>query len=334
MMTNRNFVPGRVTVGIPTINRSRLALRAVQSSLAQTYRDIEVVVSDDVSTDDTVENLKKIQDDRLVLFEQKQRLGLVGNFDFCLRHASGEFFLLLGDDDVLAPTAIEKLVTPFLDGAYGARPGEIGAVYSPCKIADADGNLLWLTEDGPSMETAASMIAGLLAGDRGSRFSSILIRTADGISVGGYEKRHADHCDLGNWGRAALLHRYIVCVHEPLVQYTQHFGSTTSQSSIQQWQEWAGIMYLDLLASARANKDPEAIKLIQGSRKNLICGVTLTILIQSVGKKGWIRGILWNSLKMPTIIFSPYMFHRLVKDGRKSLRLRRNSARAKTAASA
>ena len=47
-------VPGRVTVGIPTMNRSNLALRAIQSALEQTFRDVEVIVSDDASTDDTV----------------------------------------------------------------------------------------------------------------------------------------------------------------------------------------------------------------------------------------------------------------------------------------
>ena len=76
-------VPGRVTIGIPTINRSQLAMRAIRSALAQTYSDIEVIVSDDASTDDTVERVRAIPDPRLVLFEQKQRLGLVGNFDFC-----------------------------------------------------------------------------------------------------------------------------------------------------------------------------------------------------------------------------------------------------------
>ena len=81
-------VPRRVTVGVPTLNRSDLAIRAIRSALAQTYSDIEVLVSDDVSTDDTVRRIQEIRDPRLVLHQQKQRLGLVGNFDFCLRHAT------------------------------------------------------------------------------------------------------------------------------------------------------------------------------------------------------------------------------------------------------
>ena len=89
-------VPRRVSIGIPTINRSSLALRAIRSALSQTYSDVEVIVSDDASTDDTVARVQEIRDPRLVLVQQKERLGLVGNFDFCLRQATGEFFLLAG----------------------------------------------------------------------------------------------------------------------------------------------------------------------------------------------------------------------------------------------
>jgi len=170
------------------------------------------------------------------------------------------------------------------------------------------------------------MISQLLAGNRGSRFSSILIRTADSIAVGGYLQKHGDHCDLGNWGRTALLREYAVCIPESLVQYTQHYGSTTSQSSVKQWQDWASIMHADLLDSARASADPEAAEKIKSSKRNLICGVTLTILIQSIGKPGWIRSAIRESLRSPGAFFAPYMFRRLLKDGRKVLTVRRHAA--------
>src|SRR5437879_1051280 len=94
-------VPGRVTIGIPTFNRSSLSIRAIRSALRQTYPHVEILVSDDAYSDDTVERIEEIGDPRLVFYRQRERLGLIDNFDFCLRHATGEFFLLLGDDDVL-----------------------------------------------------------------------------------------------------------------------------------------------------------------------------------------------------------------------------------------
>jgi glycosyltransferase involved in cell wall biosynthesis len=315
-------IPGRVTIGIPTINRSNLALRSIRSALAQTYKNIQVIVSDDASTDDTVERIREISDTRLALFEQETRLGLVGNFDFCLRRANGEFFLLLGDDDVLLPAAIERLTEPFLRSNAGGHSSAIGAVWCPCLIADADGRRLWITESGPPVETPASMISALWAGKRGSRLSGILVRTEDAIAVGGYKKSHGDHCDIGNWGRAALLRDCIVCIDDPLVQYTNHHGSTTSQSSIQKWQEWATIMYADLLDSARASRDPDAERKLKSSKKNLNSGVALGILIQTVGKPRWTRSLLLYALRHPEAIFTPYIAHRLLKDGWKIMKLR------------
>ncbi len=320
-------IPGRVTIGIPTINRSKLALRAIRSALAQTYPDVEVIVSDDVSTDDTAARIREIQDARLVLFEQKQRLGLVGNFDFCLRHASGEFFLLLGDDDVLLPDAIEQLAAPFLH----EDSASLGVVWCPCRIADADSNNFWTTEAGPRLEPAAAMIAALWAGNRGPRLSSILVRTADAIAVGGYDEKYGDLCDIGNWARVALLHDTVACVPEPLVQYTNHPGSTTSQSAVEKWQNWARIVHADLLASARARQDVGAERQLRDAKQNFLSGITLTILIQTIGKPGWIRNALRQSLRTPEAVFTPYMFRRLLKDGRKVLTLRRNSKRKRTA---
>ncbi len=314
-------VSKRVTIGIPTIDRSKLAMRAVQSALAQTYRDIEAIVSDDASTDDTLARVREIQDSRLVVFEQKQRLGLVGNFDFCLRHASGEFFLLLGDDDVLLPTAIERLIGPFTNQTGLVPPDSIGAVWCPCRIADADSTQFWNTEAGPDCESAASMLAALFAGNRGPRLSSILLRTQDAIAVGGYQTKYGDLCDIGNWGRAALLRDAVVCIREPLVQYTNHYGSTTSQSAVEKWQQWARVVHADLLVSARASGDRKVEQLLKSAKKNFISGITLTILIQTIGKPGWIRNALLQSLRTPSAMFTPYMFRRLLKDGRKVLTL-------------
>jgi glycosyltransferase involved in cell wall biosynthesis len=319
-------VAGRVTVGIPTINRSKLALRAIRSALAQTYRDIEVIVSDDASTDDTVAQVREIHDPRLVLVEQKQRLGLVGNFDFCLRRATGEFFLLLGDDDVLLPTAISRLAAPFLHPDLWVVPDSIGIVWCPCRIADTRNAQFWTAEAGPEVESVASLLAALFAGNRGPRLTSILLRTKDAIAVGGYQSKYGDLCDIANWGRAALRHQFAVCVPEPLVQYTNHQGSTTSQSTVRKWQAWAQLVHEDLLVSASACGDGKAERQLRAAKQNFISGITLTVLIQTIGRPGWIRSALRESLRSPGAFFTPYMARRLLKDGHKVLTVQRRTA--------
>lgn len=92
-----------VTIGIPTYNRCHLLARSIESALRQTYQNIEVVVSDNASTDDTsrVCNRYATQDGRLKYTRLSTNRGATANFSEVLKHASGEYFLWLGDDDWL-----------------------------------------------------------------------------------------------------------------------------------------------------------------------------------------------------------------------------------------
>ena len=92
-------------------------MRAIESALAQTHRDIEVIVSDNASSDDTAEHVSRIFDPRLVFIRQPENLGMTGNFNACLQAATGELFLMLSDDDILEPACIERLSEPFSNPA-------------------------------------------------------------------------------------------------------------------------------------------------------------------------------------------------------------------------
>src|ERR1035437_5781020 len=102
-----------VSIGIPTFNRRVYTLRAAKSALSQTYTKIEVIVSDNASTDDTIQHLSAIEDARLVILRHPENSGMVANFNSCLKAATGKLFLMLSDDDWLEPDAIEKVSRPY-----------------------------------------------------------------------------------------------------------------------------------------------------------------------------------------------------------------------------
>lgn len=295
-------------------------MRCVSSALAQTYRNLEVLVSDDASTDDTWSRLSEIKDPRLVLARQPQALGLAGNFDFCLRRASGEYFLLLGDDDVLLPGAVERLAGAFQHSDILLRE-TIGLAWCPCSIVNAAGRELWRTRPGPAGETAVSFIEGLWRGKRGPRLSSILHRTADALEVGGYQPRYGDMCDTGLFGPVALLRGHVICVNEFLVQYTNHHGSTTSQSDVSQWQDWARLVHSDIVAFARDRENAEGAQRLNSAEGPFITGVGLTIMMQTVGRPGWITQAVREAVRSPGTLLTPYVARRLFTDGFKLLRL-------------
>jgi glycosyltransferase involved in cell wall biosynthesis len=114
-----------VSIGIPTRNRIRYLQEAIESALNQSYFNIEIIVSNNESSDKTREYLDSIKDNRIKVFHQNKMLEMVENWNFCLDNAKGEFFLLLSDDDILEKNCIEILLDLYLQNpkvafSYGA----------------------------------------------------------------------------------------------------------------------------------------------------------------------------------------------------------------------
>ena len=82
----------------------------VASALAQSYRNIEVLVCDNASTDETLTTLKSIDDKRLRLLTNPQNIGMVENFAKCVREARGDYLVLASDDNILDPVFLEKCI--------------------------------------------------------------------------------------------------------------------------------------------------------------------------------------------------------------------------------
>jgi glycosyltransferase involved in cell wall biosynthesis len=89
-----------VTIAIPTYNRAKLYLRScIQSALDQTYSNIEVLISDNCSNDETPEIVQSFSDSRIKYFRQQDNLGQNGNMNFLVEKARGDYFLMYHDDD-------------------------------------------------------------------------------------------------------------------------------------------------------------------------------------------------------------------------------------------
>ncbi len=106
-----------VTVGIPTYNRPDGLERTLKCILDQTYANLEIIVSDNCSTDAAVlPVLEKYaaQDKRVKFYLQEKNLTIVPNFQFLLDKASGDYFMWAADDDLWDDNFIEVCVNGML----------------------------------------------------------------------------------------------------------------------------------------------------------------------------------------------------------------------------
>ena len=127
-------VPGLVSVIIPTHNRAGIIGAAIESVLAQSYRDIEVVIVDDGSTDDTRAVVERYGWPVRYVHQPNGGVSSARNFGF--RHARGEFIALLDSDDAFLPWKIQAQVE-----MLKAHP-EVGMVWTDMSAVDPDGRVV------------------------------------------------------------------------------------------------------------------------------------------------------------------------------------------------
>ena len=99
-----------ISVVIPTLRRSTMLLRALKSVLAQTHRDIEIVVVVDGPDDETIAALRTVDDPRLRFVVNPRSMTAAGARNIGVAHAKGEWIAFLDDDDEWLPEKLEKQI--------------------------------------------------------------------------------------------------------------------------------------------------------------------------------------------------------------------------------
>ena len=122
-----------ISVVIPTFNRLELLKKALSSALSQTYKNLEIIITDDKSTDGTREFCENLSDPRIkYVINETRAKSPNGNKNNGFDHATGEFICLLDDDDELYETAIEECLE-FVKQGYDA-------VFADC-VCEIDGKI-------------------------------------------------------------------------------------------------------------------------------------------------------------------------------------------------
>jgi glycosyltransferase involved in cell wall biosynthesis len=102
----------RVSIGLPVYNGERYIEDAIDSILTQTYKDLELIIVDNASTDQTPQICREYatKDKRIRYYRNKINIGAVANFNRAFNFSSGEYFKWAAHDDVLAPEFLSKCI--------------------------------------------------------------------------------------------------------------------------------------------------------------------------------------------------------------------------------
>jgi len=124
-----------VSVVMPVYNTAKYVQEAVESVLAQTFADFELLIIDDAGTDQSIELCRQYDDPRIRIISQNNR-GLAGARNTGIRNAKGQFIGLLDSDDLWESDKLERHV------AHLRKSPNVGVSYAASRMIDDDGQLL------------------------------------------------------------------------------------------------------------------------------------------------------------------------------------------------
>jgi glycosyltransferase involved in cell wall biosynthesis len=174
---------------------------ALRSVLHQTYRDFEVIVVDDGSTDDTRRQIAEFQNDTRLRYLYQENRGLAAARNTGIRASHGEYVALLDDDDLWLPSKLEKQVHLL------EVNDQIAVAYCDFRFVDVSGNLIatkWRRPASRATIYEGLMYDNVIAGSG----SAVLIRRQCLEEVGPFDESLQASEDQDLWRRIALKHRF------------------------------------------------------------------------------------------------------------------------------
>lgn len=218
MALNQATTP-KVSVCIPTYRGGGTIGAAIESVLAQSLADFELIVIDDGSPDDTGAIVDRFVDPRLVYLRNERNLGPQGNWNRCLEVAQGEYFKLLPHDDLLHPRCLERQVAILDDD----RDERIALVFSARDVLGPDGRVLTRRgyPGGNEGRIAGSVVMRSCV-RRGTNLigepGAVLFRKSLADKIGAFDATNPYVIDLDYWFRL-LAHGEAYFCTEPLAGF-------------------------------------------------------------------------------------------------------------------
>lgn len=204
-----------ISIVLPTHNGSEYLNLAVESVLAQTYGDFELIIIDDGSTDNTWEIINYYAgiDNRIKALRHEVNKNLPAALNTGFKAAKGEFFTWTSDDNLLKPKMFEHFIQVFL-----SRP-EVDIVYSDYDNIDENGTFLRTIKRGPESELPIHDNIG----------ASFMYRRKVDEVCGGYDENWFYAEDYAFWLKVFYNDFCFYKLEESLYQYRVHKNSLTGR---------------------------------------------------------------------------------------------------------
>jgi glycosyltransferase involved in cell wall biosynthesis/O-antigen/teichoic acid export membrane protein len=320
----------KVSIVIPTYNMAKYLPLALDSALSQDYPNLEIIVIDDGSTDDTFEMIRHYLPRIRCIRQENQGLPAARNHG--LEAAQGEFVRFLDADDALCADSLVQQVEIL------RRHPKVGLVHSEALVMDSDGNLHGSRRSGIRV-SASTIVPSARAFRRLLRgcdicVSTVMARMAAIRRVGPFQHESLPGEDWDMWLRIASYYDNAY-VPKPLAYYRVHQGSITANYTLPSFLR----SHLYTLRSLFARPDlpyPGEEKLAHACLDNNTARLAARLrqrgpFARYLARALWnqprllVEGGTWNTVYEGVKAFSPLYFLRAMQMARKTVTRRRRA---------
>jgi len=220
------FTMPTVSICLPVYNGGKYLSAAIDSVLAQTYADFELIIIDDLSQDDSGQIARACasRDARIKVFSNESNIGLFANYNACLNKATGRFVKLFAQDDILLPQMLEKQLEVF-DKATDVHLVSTKRLFIDEECSQSE----FCQFDSDRLIKGNDLITGCLA-ERINWIgepSSVMFPSS---SIGlGFDSNFHQLGDLEYWFRIVMDGNYVF-LSEPLVGFRRHSSNATKSN--------------------------------------------------------------------------------------------------------
>jgi len=212
----------QVSIVIPTFNRADLLRIALQSAINQTYDNVQIIVLDNASSDDTADVVASFANQQTTYLRQDVNIGLYRNWCQALHHVRSPYFSILQDDDLLKPDFVANTINQL------KRHKGCALAFSPVDFIDIEGELIdtpGSDDRDPQLINGLDYLERIVEGENiVLHVSSCMYRTQSIRELGNFDVLHQRHAIEFHF-QFRLASRYnLVKIFEPLVQVRQHTG--------------------------------------------------------------------------------------------------------------
>lgn len=219
----------RYSIGIPAF-KERFLEECINSIVSQNYSDFELIIVNDCSPDDIKGIVTKFNDSRIRYYENEINTGaenVIDNWNKCLNLATGDFFILMGDDDKLSPDYLSEF-NMLID-----RFSELDVFHCRIKIINEMSEQIGLSNFCPEFESTDDYILNCIEGRSEQFISDIVFKRSALLNNGGFYKLPLAWSSDYVSAFIACGEKGIAYTANPIFLYRKNQFNITSTSSLE-----------------------------------------------------------------------------------------------------